>query len=242
MIPIWLAALLVLSTGTVPSGSDSATSRLRFGSVEGSVRVLDNPKRDSWQLPAAVIDSLSIKPGQRVTDIGAGTGYFNVYFAKAVGSRGRVFAEEIEPELVAHMQERADREATPQVVPILGKPDDPCLPDSLDLIFLCNTYNYIDGRVAYFSALHKNLVHGGQLAVVAFKRSPADPSTARMLPEQVTAELEAAGYMPEAVLPHVSCPRLGHEVLRHEMARVHNNVAAGALRAAAEPDSHVPPA
>jgi SAM-dependent methyltransferase len=191
--PAWLLALL-LSTSPLPAGSDSATSRLRFGSIEGSVRVLDNPNRDAWQLPAAVVDSLGIEPGQRVADIGAGTGYFNSYFARAVGSGGRVFAEEIEPELVAHMQERADREGTPQVVPILGKTEDPCLPDSLDLIFVCNTYNYIDGRVAYFSALRRKLAPGGRLAVVSFRRSPADPSTARMLPESVTVELEAAGY------------------------------------------------
>jgi SAM-dependent methyltransferase len=212
----------------MPAGSDSATSRLRFGSVEGSVRVLDNPKRDSWQLPALVIDSLSIEPGQRLADIGAGTGYFNVYFAKAVGSSGRVFAEEIEPELVAYMQERADREATPQVVPILGTRDDPCLPDSLDLIFLCNTYNYIDGRVGYFSARISCTAGGWPLwassGLLPIRRllecfQSASPRSWRRL---VTC-CSSVRLSAEAVLPHISCPRLGHQVLWHDMARGHDN-------------------
>jgi len=87
------------------------------------------PKRDAWQLPAAVVDSLAIEPGQRIADIGAGTGYFNLYFANALGNGGRVFAEEIEPELVVYVQERVSRDATPQVISILGKRDDPCLPE-----------------------------------------------------------------------------------------------------------------
>ncbi len=189
-----LMLVLALSTGSVPAGSDSATSRTGFRSAENSAKILDSPYREGWQLPAAVIDSLAIEPGQRIADIGAGTGYFNLNFANAVGPTGRIFAEEIRAELVSYMKERADIEETPQVVPILGKTDDPCLPDSLDMIFMCNTYRYIDGRIAYFSALHENLAPGGRLVVVGFRRSPKDPSPARIHPEQVTAELEVAGY------------------------------------------------
>ncbi len=185
----------IVSASDTAASSDAATSRLGFRSAEASSKVLDHEKRDAWQLPQAVVDSLRILPGSRVADIGAGTGYFNKYLAAAVGPTGFVFAQEIEPELVAHMRERAEEEETSQVVPLLGRREAADVPDSLDLVFLCNTYRYIDGRIAYFAALRESLLPGGRLAVVGFRRHPSDPSPARIPPEQVTSELEKAGYV-----------------------------------------------
>jgi SAM-dependent methyltransferase len=92
------------------------------------------------------------------------------------------------------MEKRTLIESTPQVHPILGKPDNPCLPDSLDLIFLCNTYRYIDARRSYFRKLRNHLNPGGRLAVIEFKRFPQDTTEQRILPSQVIEELTASGY------------------------------------------------
>ncbi len=93
------------------------------------------------------------------------------------------------------MTARAEEEGTSQVVPVLGGRESAGVPDSLDLVFLCNTYRYIDGRIAYFSALRENLLPTGRLAIVGFRRHPSDPSPARIHPEQVTSELIKAGYV-----------------------------------------------
>jgi ubiquinone/menaquinone biosynthesis C-methylase UbiE len=174
--------------------SDSATYRTGYSGIKRYTGVADAETRATWQMPDLVVDSLDLSPGQRVADIGAGSGYFERLLAKAVGESGAVYAVEIEPELVQHMQERAVREETPQVRPILGTRDNPGLPDSLDLIFLCNTYRYIDGRRSYFARLRDRLNPEGRLAVVEFKRFPQDTTETRILPERVIAELNAAGY------------------------------------------------
>jgi len=194
MLTSLLVFLAVFSAGESAIESDAATSRLGFRSAENSAKVLDHDARDTWQKPTAVVDSLDIPLGARIADIGAGTGYFNRHFAEKVGPQGRVFAQEIEQDLVEYMQERAELEGTVQVVPLLGTRESAGIPDSLDLIFLCNTYRYIDDRIAYFSALRQNLVTSGRLAVVGFRRHPADPSPARIKPQRVTSELKKAGY------------------------------------------------
>ena len=113
-------------------------------------------------------------------------------WARAVGDSGRVYAEEIEPPLVAYLAERARSEGTPQVVPIYGAPADPRLPGDLDLIFLCNVYRYIDGRRAFFRRLLPNLARSGRVAIVDWR--PTDNSPNRLPAQRVVAEMGAAGY------------------------------------------------
>jgi len=193
---VLIVVIAIVAVGEVYSQAppDSATYRVEFGGVQNSVRVLDSDGRASWQLPEAVVDSLKLLPGQRVADIGAGTGYFNELLAEAVGPGGKVYAQEIRPQLVEYIRQRAISEGTPQVEAILGQPDDPCLPDSLDLVFLCNTYRYIDGRRAYISLVRRHLVDSGRLVVVDFRRYPADTTERRILPGRVIDELESSGY------------------------------------------------
>ena len=180
------------------AASDSATIRHGFADVTHWVDVFDDSSRAAWQKPAELVAALDIRPGQMVADIGAGTGYFNRYFAQAVGDSGRVFAADLEPGLIAHMKERARAEGTRQVEPILASVDDAHLPPNLDLVFLCNTYHHIDGRRAYFDQLRARLRADGRLAIVDFK--PGDlpvgpPPDHKLAPAQVAAELDEAGYV-----------------------------------------------
>ena len=203
--------LLALACSSAPDHGhghgDHATVDHRFDDAEKWAEVFDDPERDAWQKPQAVVGAMSIEPGMVVADIGAGTGYFNPHLAKAVGPEGSVIAIDIEQTLVDHMNARSDK--TDNVQARLGKSDDPGLkPAEVDRILLVDTYHHINERTAYFGALRQTVKPGGHLIVVDFK--PGDlpvgpPPGHKIPPEKVVAELKNAGWNLVAqpdVLPH----------------------------------------
>jgi len=153
--------------------------------------------RDEWQKPDEVIRALSLKPGDRVADLGAGSGYFTFRLARAVGPTGRVYAVDIDPDMIGLLTERAKKEDAPNVEVVAAKPDDPMLaPGSVDLIFTSDAYHHIQNRVAYFSNAAKVLRPGGRIAVLDFNGSTwAVRSSGHYTPpEQVKKEMIEAGY------------------------------------------------
>lgn len=155
--------------------------------------------RAMWQRPADVIDALAIKPGAQVADIGAGEGYFVPFLADAVGAEGRVYAVDVEADLVDALNERFGGDA--HVTVVLGEYEDPLLPDgALDLVLLVNTYHHIQDRVAYFNRLRRVFVPGGRLAIVEPDERLSGFFALFVTPEHeshpgaVQGELEAAGW------------------------------------------------
>ena len=207
-----LVALIALGTPPASAASDDATSHRSFADVQQWVSVFDDPARDAYQKPAEVVRALRIRPGMRVADIGAGTGYFSGHLSAAVGPTGAVFAADTEPELVRHLRERAETERTVNVVPILASPDNPRLPrGAVDLVLLVDTFHHIDHRVAYFGRLRATLAPSGRVAVVDWQKreTPVGPELEhRLAREQVVEEMRAAGYALVAepdVLPYQYC-------------------------------------
>jgi len=202
LIALAIAALLSIPPAVAaPLQSDhshDATIHHSFEDVEVWVSAFDDPKRAEWQKPEEVVKALDLRSGMNVADIGAGTGYFNRFFAAAVGPDGKIYAADIEPKMVEHMRERAEKEKTPNVIPTPAAPDDPKLPaGAIDLIFICNTYHHIDDRLAYLQKLKGVLRPGGRIAIVDYlKRESVEgpPIEHRLAPEQVTGEFEEAGY------------------------------------------------
>lgn len=176
---------------------DAARATHRFEDPERWTSVWDDPERDTWQEPERVVASLRLAPGQRVADIGAGTGYFNPHLARGVGESGRVYAVDVEPRLVEHMRERARRDRTPQVEPVLGAYEDPRLPEVVDRILLVDTYHHIDARVEYFGRLRQRLAAGGRLVNVDWKPGPlplGPPPDHKLAARDVVSEMRRAGW------------------------------------------------
>jgi len=104
--------------------------------------VFDDPSRDAWQKPAEVVAALGLHPGMTVADLGAGTGYFSRHLSAAVGPEGTVLAADTEPNMVAHLRERAGSERTANVVPVLASADNPRLPaHATDLVLIVDTFH-----------------------------------------------------------------------------------------------------
>ena len=178
--------------------SHDATSRHPFDDVEKWVEIFDDPERAEWQKPADVVVALGLKPGQRVADLGAGTGYFSRFLAEAVGPQGRVYAIDTEPEMVEHLARRAERERTLQVDAVLAEPDDPGLPEEgVDLVLVVDTYHHIDDRVHYLERLAKRLRPSGSVAIIDFQKRKlpiGPPPEHKLARETVIDEFDEAGF------------------------------------------------
>jgi predicted methyltransferase len=189
--------LLVLSLLAAASAAAQAphTHRHSFGDAEKWAHVFDDPERDAWQKPHQVIQALGLRPDAVIADIGAGTGYFAVRFANMVPA-GKVYAVDVEPDMVRYLAERAKKEKRANLVAVKGAAGDPRLPEKADLVVLVDAYHHIGQRERYFRALAGSLKPGGRIAVIDFRMdSPSGPpKSARVAPERVKSELAAAGY------------------------------------------------
>jgi ubiquinone/menaquinone biosynthesis C-methylase UbiE len=125
--------------------------------------------RDEWQQPERVIAALGIRSGDRVADLGAGSGYFTLRLAPAVGPDGRVYAVDVDEEMNEYLRQRVAQEGLANVDVILGRFEDPLLPDGgVDLVLIVDTYHHLEDRPAYFRNLRRDLASGGRVAVIDY--------------------------------------------------------------------------
>ena len=171
------------------------THQHSFSGAEHWARVFDDPERDAWQKPHQVIEALALKPDAVAADIGSGTGYFAVRLAHFV-PQGRVYAVDIEPDMVQYLANRARREGLDNLAAVTGAPDDARLPRKVDLVLMVDTYHHIARREDYFRKLAQSLKPRGRVAIIDFNAQSAmgPPPGARIAKTRVLVEMEGAGY------------------------------------------------
>lgn len=157
---------------------------------------MNDPARDEWQQPKAVIQALALQPGAHVADLGAGGGYFTFWLAEAVGPKGRVYAVDSDDDSVRFLDRELRARAIENVELILATSGDPRLPpQGVELIFICNTYHHLADREAYFRSLARALKPGGRVAIIDFKSGSWEAFFGHGSDkETMQREMEAAGY------------------------------------------------
>ena len=185
-----LAALALPALAQTPH-----THQHSFGDADKWAKVFDDPERDTWQMPHEVIQALALKPGAVVADIGAGTGYFAMRLAH-MNAKGRVYAVDLEPDMVKYLAERAKKEGLKNLVAVQGAHDDAKLPAKVDLVLLVDVYHHIGKREAYFGKLAGALKPGGRIVIIDFNAisKTGPPLSQRISPEKVMAEMAVAGF------------------------------------------------
>lgn len=159
----------------------------------------ENPQRDVIANRAALVAALRLQPGERVADVGAGTGAYLGALSAAVGPEGHVLAVDISPGFVMHITRRAGREGWGNVSAVLGRGDDPTLPaGSLDAIITVNTFHHFEAPEVMLAHLARALKPGGRLLLVDFAidehTTPERKAMTGRNKESVIALLEAAGF------------------------------------------------
>ena len=153
--------------------------------------------RDGWQKPDEVVAALALRAGDRVADLGSGGGYFTFRFSKAVGPTGKVYAVDVDSEMLDYVAGRAKEDGSRNIETVAARYDDPLLPESgVDLIFTSNVYHHIANRVKYFADAARYLRPGGRIAIVDFDgRHWSAGFVGHYTPvEVIKKEMEEAGY------------------------------------------------
>jgi arsenite methyltransferase len=162
------------------------------------ISMLENPQRDAEQKPQEVIKALGIKEGETIADIGAGSGYFAFKFAPHVGSKGRVYAVDINPDMILFMNRHIRDNTVNNVVTMLSANDDPLLLDgSIDRFFICNTWHHVPNQNHYIALMKKMLRPGGQIIVIDYHKKElpvGPPPEMKMARAEVVKEMEAGGF------------------------------------------------
>lgn len=178
--------------GSIPEQAAPPPSHPTSTPYTGDLGVFEEPNRDKLLQTDRVLDTLHLRLGSTVADIGAGGGWFSVRAARRVGPSGRVFAEDINPHAVDAIRQRAERERLPQITPVLGTPDNPRLtPDTLDAALMLRVYHEIAHPPLLLAALRQALRPGGRFAVIDHPGNGADHGIDAAV---VRAEVERNGF------------------------------------------------
>jgi SAM-dependent methyltransferase len=208
---VFLVCILVLIPRAYGFQSVHPLSGRRIAPVMGvgGADWLDRSERESEENPEGALDAIGIKPGMVVADVGAGTGYMTLKMAKRVGASGKVYAEDVQPEMLSRLRQNAAEAKLTNIQTVLGGEADPKLPPNvLDLILLVDVYHEFSQPQRMLRKMRESLKPDGRLVLLEYRKE--DPSIPirpehKMSVQEVKLEVEAEGFHLDQVLE--SLPR-----------------------------------
>ncbi len=156
--------------------------------------------REIYRHRQEILATVGVSGGEVVADVGAGTGFMTAMFARQVGPKGKVFAVDITPEFIEHIRTLAAEQGLPNIETVLCREDSVELPpESVDLVFLCDTYHHLEYPRSTMRSIHAALKPGGDLIVIDFDRIEGVSRDwiighVRAAREAVKAEIVDAGF------------------------------------------------
>jgi ubiquinone/menaquinone biosynthesis C-methylase UbiE len=160
---------------------------------------LDDPERLKWLPPSDVLNQLSLRPGMKVADIGAGTGYFSIPISHAVGKSGHVFAVDLQPEMLNLLRNKLSQTKAPGNISLLQGTASkvPLDNGSVDLVFFANIWHELDDHNHDYFEARRIAVPGGRIAILDWHAElappPGPPQHQRIPSQTVFSFLECRG-------------------------------------------------
>ena len=168
--------------------------------VDRMIKRFELESREVYLAREAIVANCEIKQGSVIADVGAGTGLFTRLFAQSVGEDGWVFAVDIAPRLVRHVVSKATEAGTANITGVVCAENSISLPpNSVDVVFLCDTYHHFEFPKSTLASVHRALRSGGKLVVVDFERIEGESREwlighVRAGKEVFRAEIQDAGF------------------------------------------------
>jgi cyclopropane fatty-acyl-phospholipid synthase-like methyltransferase len=194
----FLPLLLLLIALTILAQQPASSGQSRGSRTpEEYVKLLESERRIEGLQVNKVIETLGIKAGDRLADIGAGSGVFARPVARLVGPKGRVYAVDIDPELIRYLEKSAADEKLSNIKTILAPESDPQIPEKVSLIIIIDTMHHIANQPAYVKMVKKYLRPRGRIAVIDFNRNwPAGHEKMIYSIDDLNGWMAAAGFKP----------------------------------------------
>jgi len=195
-LTLFILPLSVAAQEAVPH--DQQQMHRFHSNPEAYIGALEDPKRDAYQKPQEVMTALGIKPGEVIADIGAGSGYFTFRLAHHVGSKGKIYAVDVSPDMILHINRRIRELNVSNIVSVLSDPDDPLLPDhSIDRFFFSASWHHIENQTKYLALLKRMLKPGGEVVMIDFQKKDlpvGPPLQMKISREGLIKQMESQGF------------------------------------------------
>jgi tRNA A58 N-methylase Trm61 len=201
-----VALFLTLSLAISRAQTEHPLTGRKIAPVMGAAGAdwLNRPERVAEEHPDQALDELHLQPGMVVGDVGAGSGYMSLKMAARVGPTGKVYAEDVQPEMLRLLRDNAKQAHVNNIETVQGNEADPKLPvDRLDLILLVDVYHEFSQPQKMLRAMRAALKPDGRLVLLEYRKE--DPSIPirpehKMSVQEVKTELEAEGFKMDQVI------------------------------------------
>ena len=167
--------------------------------VKKFVERFERDGREVYSKRDQTVKLCQIKPGDAVADIGAGTGFMTMLFAKAVGEKGKVYAVDIAKNFLKHIDEDAEKQGYKNIETVLCTQDSAELPPaSVDVVYICDVYHHFEFPQKTLNSIYRAMRPGASLYLIDFERIPGKTSDwinnhVRAGKEVFKKEVEASG-------------------------------------------------
>jgi 3-mercaptopyruvate sulfurtransferase SseA/precorrin-6B methylase 2 len=195
-----LVPFIPLASGQEKSVRPGINKPFENPDVQEFIGTFEAESREIFAERKKIVAACKLKGDMVVADIGAGTGLFTRLFAKEVGPKGKVYAVDISPKFIEHIEKTCKETDIKNLVGVVCTADSVKLPPkSVDLVFICDTYHHFEFPYKTMASIHEALRPGGQVVVIDFHRIPGKTRVwllyhVRAGQEVVVKEIESSGF------------------------------------------------